>query len=217
MRRKCRFMQRGLKERKNKSTMNVVIDITKEFTIIIQEDKIMFNKIGKKCSMVALAFCLFLSNANGLVAKAATSSEVSTSEPGYGYVSLSSGTLNVRQHAYPTAEIVGSLANNSRVMIVGESGPFYKVQYNTNGNYGFVSKDYVVFMERDYYLKVNTSDDELNMRSGPGTNYGELTEIPYNTSFAYIEDATDGWYFGVYGNVSGYTSGRYTLKCSYSN
>lgn len=177
----------------------------------------MFNKIGKKCSMVALAFCLFLSNANGLVAKAATSSEVSTSEPGYGYVSLSSGTLNVRQHAYPTAEIVGSLANNSRVMIVGESGPFYKVQYNTTGHYGFVSKDYVVFMERDYYLKVNTNNSNLNMRSGAGTNYSEVARIPDETSFAYIEDATNGWYFGVYGNVSGYTSGDFTIKQRYSN
>ena len=50
-------------------------------------------------------------------------------------------TLNVRSGASTSASIIGTLKNGAKVDITGESGNWYKINYN--GRVGYVSKDYV--------------------------------------------------------------------------
>ena len=50
-------------------------------------------------------------------------------------------TLNVRSGASTSASIIGTLKNGAKVEITGESGNWYKINYN--GRVGYVSKDYV--------------------------------------------------------------------------
>ena len=50
-------------------------------------------------------------------------------------------TLNIRSGASTSASIIGTLKNGAKVEITGESGNWYKINYN--GRVGYVSKDYV--------------------------------------------------------------------------
>ena len=50
-------------------------------------------------------------------------------------------SLNVRSGASTSASIIGTLKNGAKVDITGESGNWYKINYN--GRVGYVSKDYV--------------------------------------------------------------------------
>ena len=50
-------------------------------------------------------------------------------------------TLNLRSGASTSASIIGTLKNGAKVDITGESGNWYKINYN--GRVGYVSKDYV--------------------------------------------------------------------------
>ena len=60
-----------------------------------------------------------------------------------GTVKLSSSTsrLNIRSSANKSASIIGKAANGSKVTIIGESGDWYRIEYNNTT--GYVSKDYI--------------------------------------------------------------------------
>ena len=60
-----------------------------------------------------------------------------------GTVKLSSSTsrLNIRSSANKGASIIGKAANGSKVTIIGESGDWYRIEYNNTT--GYVSKDYI--------------------------------------------------------------------------
>lgn len=169
----------------------------------------------KKFIVLGMVAALIIGNI--WTVSAASIGQVSKSRPVWGQVSgVDTGSsLNVRQTPDITAAIISSLPAYSFIMIVGEAGDFYEVQYNTAGNYGYVSKDYILFVGSNYYLVTNIDGGNLNMRSGAGTSYGISAKIPMNTSFAYVKDYDDEWYQGIYGNVNGYTSKQYTKKVDF--
>lgn len=172
----------------------------------------------KKFAAITLAGAMILLTANSMSVHAQTISDVSVSKPGYGVVTTSDGSgVNVRWEANTDSNnIIVSIPNGTNVMIVGEEGDFYKVQYSKDGYYGYMTKEYVKFTSKSYYLKANTSSSPLNMRSGASTSASVLAKIPKGTGFAYVSgSASDGWYRGVYGNVTGYTSADYTLRLEY--
>ncbi len=170
----------------------------------------------KKFAIIALAGAMVILQANTLLVHAQTISQVSVSKPGYGNISTESGSgVNVRNAPnLVNSDIIISVPNKSALMIVGESGDFYKVQYDTAGHYGYVLKEYLNFVPQDYYLQVNTSSSALNMRAYPDATSNIRTTIPKGTNFAYVATVND-WYMGLYGNVSGFTVSEYTLCHSY--
>lgn len=174
----------------------------------------------KKVSIMTLAFIILVMSSKCLVANAGISiNYVSENQPTYGIVQLNSGTLNVRISASTSAAIVASVPNNTRIMIVGQSGNFYKVQYNTSGNYGYVSKDYVVYMGSNtvYYLQAHTAGSNLNMRAGESTSTSLVASIPNGKAFPYLSDNSNGWYKGLYGYKEGFVSSTYAIKWEYSS
>ena len=52
-----------------------------------------------------------------------------------------SSSLNVREGASTSSKVIGSLNGNTKVIIVGEEGAFYKIEYK--GSHGYVAKEYV--------------------------------------------------------------------------
>lgn len=164
---------------------------------------------------MVMAFLFVVTNNYTVLAGTSSPSTVSIGKPGFGIVALDSGTLNVRKTASMTGEIITSLPNESFIMIVGTSGNFYKVQYDGNGHYGFVSKDYVEFWYEDYYLKVKNLNSGLNMRETPDLNANVITSIPANTSFAHFYDVGSSWYCGLYGNKVGSVYASYVDKLTY--
>ena len=170
----------------------------------------------KKFAAITLAGAMILLTANSMSVHAQTISDVSVSKPGYGLVTTSDGSgVNVRNAPSLTnSQIIVSAPADSRLMIVGESGDFYKVQYDTQGHYGYVTKQYLTFIPSDYYLQASTSSSNLNMRESSSTSSTIIASIPKGTCFAYWVEIT-GWYRGIYGNAFGYTSKDYTKLCSY--
>ena len=171
----------------------------------------------KKISAVALMGSVLIAFAGTLSVHAQTIDQVSVSKPGYGITSTNDGSgVNVRNApSLEDSDIIVSIPNGTRLMIVGQSDDFYKVQYDAHGHYGYVSKTYLKFQPSSMYLVANTDGSNLNMRSGPSTSYSRITSIPNGTAFAYYGSATNGWYSGIYGNATGFTSVDYTLLKSY--
>lgn len=174
----------------------------------------------KKFVTITLAAAMILLNNNSFTVHAQDISQVTVYKPGYGMVSTDSGSgVNVRNAPnLTTSEIIKSLPNETWVMIVGQSGDFYKVQYDTNGYYGYMHKDYVIFFSQDYYLQANTTNKgSLNMYELESTSTKVLATIPNKTYFAYLygKDTSNDFYMAVYGNEWGYTLKTQTKVYSY--
>lgn len=165
------------------------------------------TKKFKSFAAITLAVAMVFLTANSLLVHAQTISDVSVSKPGYGFTRTSDGSgVNVRNKASLTnSDIIKSLPNDTRVMIVGESGDFYKVQYDTNGHYGFVAKRLILFISQDHYLQANAKTGNLPMFGACQQPSTIVTYIPNTTYFAFQEDL-DGWYGAVYGDKFGYVS-----------
>lgn len=108
------------------------------------------------------------------------------------------------------------MADDAEVMIIGQSGSYYKVQYNTSGSTGYVEKSAVNFIgNTDYYLQVDISSGTLNMREQTSASSSAVASLPMGAYFAYKNQPNNNWYEGVYGNKSGYTSATYTERISF--
>ncbi|MGU8624255.1 SH3 domain-containing protein [Clostridium perfringens] len=82
-----------------------------------------------------------------------------------GIVNVSS-SLNVRSSASTSSKVIGSLSGNTKVIIVGEEGEFYKIEYK--GSHGYVAKEYI-------------KDVTENNNSNQGTQTPEKPSTPENT------------------------------------
>ncbi|EHK2304961.1 SH3 domain-containing protein [Clostridium perfringens] len=82
-----------------------------------------------------------------------------------GIVNVSS-SLNVRSSASTSSKVIGSLSGNTKVIIVGEEGEFYKIEYK--GSHGYVAKEYV-------------KDVTESNNSNQGTQTPEKPSTPENT------------------------------------
>ena len=177
--------------------------------------KILTDKI-KKTTAVTLAGVMVLFCANTIPAQAQDISQVSVSKPGYGITRTESGSgVNVRNASnLNNSEIIFSIPNNTRLMIVGTENDFYKVQYDAYGNYGYVLKSLLDFFPTSHYLVANTSSNNLNMRQSNSVDSKIIASIPKGTAFAYWVKQIE-WFRGIYGNQFGCTSKDYTKLCDY--
>ena len=166
----------------------------------------------KKIMSMVMALMVFFCS-ESILTHAASISQISESRPSYGVVINISSNSYLRVHPEPnlSSEEIAKLYNDDCVMIIGQSGHLYHVKYDKHGSKGYVYKDYVSYVDTTGYLVCAVDEGTLYMRSGAGTSYGELANIPKGTAFAYITQIwANGWYRGVYGNIVGYTSGEYT-------
>ncbi len=144
-----------------------------------------------------------------------------------------SSVLNVRSGAGTNYSVIGSLKPSQSVKITGESGNWYKIDFN--GRVGYVSKD---------YIKVNTSTSgnvkpeekpetpsqpttlkdgkvtgistSLNVRSGAGTNYSIIGSLKPNQSVK-ITGESGSWYKIDLNGKVGYVSKQYVTIISGGN
>lgn len=124
----------------------------------------------------------------------------------------SNDTLNVRSEANTTSSIIAKLANGTKVQVIGQDAKtsWYKINYN--GKTGYVSNKYIKINGEWNSSSSSTTatgtrktTDNLNLRTGPGTNYSIVTNIPKGTVIDYYSES-NGWakvkYSGKYGYVS---------------
>ncbi len=131
----------------------------------------------------------------------------SKSKPNVGISTTKETPLNIRASATTKSKKVSSLKPKAPIQVIGSSGDFYKVIYNTNGSVGYAHKSYIKISSTKYGT-VTTKGGTLNFRSSASTSSKILGKIPNNTVLPIIS-AKDGWYKVVWGKTVGYVSGSY--------
>ena len=124
-----------------------------------------------------------------------------------GIVSISSGRLNVRKTASTGSAILTSLAKDSYITLISQSGNWYYVEY-ADGKYGYCHKDYIK-LDSGKTATVKTNSTSLNVRSGAGTSYAVKDSIPKG-EIVIVLSTSNGWSKVLYnGTKTGYVSSQY--------
>lgn len=131
-------------------------------------------------------------------------------------VSTGGANLNVRVEASTSSKIKTKLSDSSYFTIISSKNNFYYIEYLKN-SYGYVHKDYVKIISQDE-REVKTGGANLNVRSGPSTNYSIITKLKDKESVIVLE-TKNSWSKILYnGNNIGYVSATYlSNNYKYSN
>lgn len=118
--------------------------------------------------------------------------------------------VRLRSEASTSSTTLTTVAVGQKVAVIGGVKGWYEVE--VDGQEGYMSADYVVMVD-DYegelgYCKVKTEGDNLNIRSGAGTNFDVKGSIPNGTALA-IQGVSGGWLKVTYKGVTGYVSSDY--------
>lgn len=116
--------------------------------------------------------------------------------------------LNLRSEASTDAAVLVTLDYGTQVDVLSTSddGTWHKVTYN--GMTGYMSGDYLQVTEEQLYGQV--MDGPLNIRSGPGTEYGTVGSLSTG-AVVEIEELVGG-YGGWYKIEQGYVSSDYVAQ-----
>ncbi|MDO4357351.1 MAG: SH3 domain-containing protein [Clostridia bacterium] len=122
-----------------------------------------------------------------------------------GRIQSGDGYANFRTGAGTNHSIIARLDNNVMVSILGSEGNWYKVQLTDAGRTGYVYKTLVQTVNA---VATKTTTGNVNLRSGPGTQYDRKTVIAKNTRVSVLE------YSGSFARVNaggwiGYVSQSY--------
>lgn len=126
--------------------------------------------------------------------------------------------LNIRSGAGTNYKIVGSVAKNATVNILGQEGNWYKISYN--GVTGYVSSSYIRVNDNNNnnsnnnatkYGKVVGISTKLNVRKSPSTSASIVGTLSNNTKVTILEK-TNGWYKISYNGIVGYVSASYIAE-----
>lgn len=136
-------------------------------------------------------------------------------------ISSSSSTLNVRSSGSSSSSVIGSLRKGESINIVGKSGDWYKVQYNSS--YGYVSSKYISVnstgnttvqaivptdtpASKPGVVSLSDKSSYLNLRSDP--NGEVLTTLSYGTKIE-ILTSNGSWYKIKANGTVGYVLSAY--------
>ncbi|EPB8198024.1 SH3 domain-containing protein [Clostridium perfringens] len=141
-----------------------------------------------------------------------------------GIVNVSS-SLNVREGASTSSKVIGSLSGNTKVIIVGEEGAFYKIEYK--GSHGYVAKEYIKDVTESSNSNQGTQTPEkpsnpestektgivnvsssLNVRSGASTSSKVIGSLSENTKVTIVGE--EGAFYKIeYKGSHGYVAKEY--------
>lgn len=109
------------------------------------------------------------------------SSETEINKTGYVY-NVSSGGLRVRKEASTSSTVLGTVYSGNSVNIVGETGSWYKIKYNSS--YAYVHKDYITENKPSSESSSNTgnssSTTDSNNSSQTMNAVGVVTNVSSN-------------------------------------
>ena len=124
-----------------------------------------------------------------------------------GAVTTAVGSLNVRAQPTSAAPAVTSLKKGSYVTLHSRSGDWWQVEYE-KGRFGYCHANYITVVQGTA-VNVNIRSGSLNVRSGPGTQYGKTASL-YAGESVLLLSADGGWSRILYhGTKTGYVSAQY--------
>ncbi|MDK0839362.1 SH3 domain-containing protein [Clostridium perfringens] len=149
-----------------------------------------------------------------------------------GIVNVSS-SLNVRSSASTSSKVIGSLSGNTKVIIVGEEGAFYKIEYK--GSHGYVAKEYVKDVTESNNSNQGTQTPEkpstpesaektgvvnvsssLNVREGASTSSKVIGSLSGNTKVTIVGE--EGAFYKIeYKGSHGYIAKEYVKDVTENN
>lgn len=124
-----------------------------------------------------------------------------------GAVTTAGGSLNVRAQPSTASPTAASLKKGSYITLHSRSGDWWKVEYD-KGRFGYCHADYITVVQGTA-VSVNIRSGILNVRSGPGTQYGKAASL-YAGEPVLLLSASGGWSRILYhGTKTGYVSSQY--------
>lgn len=124
-----------------------------------------------------------------------------------GAVTTAGGSLNVRTQPSTGAPTAASLKKGSYITLHSRSGDWWKVEYD-KGRFGYCHANYITVVQGTA-VNVNIRSGSLNVRSGPGTQYGKAASL-YAGEPVLLLSTSGGWSRILYhGTKTGYVSAQY--------
>ena len=124
-----------------------------------------------------------------------------------GAVTTSGGSLNVRTRPSTGSPTAASLKKGSYITLHSRSGSWWQVEYD-KGKTGYCHADYITVVQGTA-ASVNIRSGSLNVRSGPGTQYGKTASL-YAGENVLLLSTSGGWSRILYhGTKTGYVSAQY--------
>lgn len=121
-----------------------------------------------------------------------------------GIVRTAQTRLNVRSSPSLSGSVVTGLSKGSYISLISKSGDWWKVEYAA-GRYGWCSDDYIETVSVKT-ATVSADGFRLNIRSGPSTLYGILSQFADRSSVKVLS-SSGGWAKVLYGGSKvGYVS-----------
>lgn len=125
----------------------------------------------------------------------------------------SNDTLNVRSETNASSSVITTLKNGTIVQVIGQDTKtqWYKIKYNNKT--GYVHNEYIKIngdwnSSSSSITGTRKTTENLNFRTGPGTNYSKIETIPKGTVIDYYSES-DGWAKVRYNGRDGYVSTSY--------
>ncbi|EOU1476272.1 SH3 domain-containing protein [Clostridium perfringens] len=133
-----------------------------------------------------------------------------------GIVNVSS-SLNVREGASTSSKVIGSLSGNTKVIIVGEEGAFYKIEYK--GSHGYVAKEYIKDIKDEVVTEPEKpSNPENSKKTGVVTaSKGLNVRKEANTSSQIIGILNSGESVEIIGEENGFYKITYKGQEAYAS
>lgn len=114
--------------------------------------------------------------------------------------------VNIRSEASTDSEVVGKLYNNAVATIVSDDGEWAKITSGTVS--GYIKSEYlstgddaVAIADANFKKYATPTTMTLNIRSGPGTDYSILAQVPMEEELEIISEG-DEWIKVAYDNQS---------------
>ena len=124
-----------------------------------------------------------------------------------GAVTTAGGSLNVRTQPSTASPTAASLKKGSYITLHSRSGDWWKVEYD-KGLFGYCHANYITVVQGTA-VSVNIRSGSLNVRSGPGTQYGKAASL-YAGEPVLLLSTSGGWSRILYhGTKTGYVSSQY--------
>ena len=202
-----------------KLNRNQVVGIYEELNVWYKIDYI--DGVKKKYGYVSKDYISIINENPNDEEKPVEPEKPSVSVNKQGIVKVNSA-LNMRSGPGSNYGVIGTLRNNDKVEIIKEVDGWYEIKFN--GKVGYVSSQYIkivdnesseekpvepekpsVSINKQGIVKVNSA---LNMRSGPGSNYGVIGTLRNNDKVEIIKEV-DGWYEIKFNGKVGYVSSQY--------
>jgi uncharacterized protein YgiM (DUF1202 family) len=118
--------------------------------------------------------------------------------------------LRLRASASTSAKIYSLLEKGTKLDILDEENGWYKVRCS-DGTVGYVSASYITVSFTE--TKGTVTGGTINVRKGPGTDYGKITSVRSGKSVVILGEE-NGWYKLSFDDVTGYIRGDFIQKVS---